>query len=188
MQMEVGLDTGPVLASRSTPILPTDDTPALTERLALLGRDVLVETLPRRAAGEIVPVPQDDSLATYAPKVEREDGRLDWSLPAVDLWRRVRAYRGWPDAFTTWQGKKLKILAARPGLPLSHEVGEGGGGRGPRPGRIVLVAEGGAQLPAVVTGDGILLLDQVALEGKRPTGGADIVRGHRTFVGSDLGG
>src|SRR5204863_8917092 len=78
-----------------------------------LGRDVLVEALPRWAAGQIVPVPQDDSLATYAPKVEREDGRLDWSLPAVELWRRVRAYRGWPDAFTTWQGKQLKVLAAR---------------------------------------------------------------------------
>src|SRR5438045_787063 len=73
MQMEVGLDTGPVLACQRTPILPTDDTPALTERLALLGRDVLVEALPRWAAGQIVPVPQDDSLATYAPKVERED-------------------------------------------------------------------------------------------------------------------
>src|SRR5215212_5790885 len=90
MHMEVGLDTGPVLACRNTPIAPTDDTPALTERLALLGRDVLVETLPRWVAGEVVPVPQHDRLATYAPKVEREDGRLDWSLPTVDLWRRVR--------------------------------------------------------------------------------------------------
>src|SRR3954468_8901143 len=113
MQMEVGLDTGPVLARLSTPIAPTDDTPTLTDRLALLGRDVLLETLPQWAAGEIVPVPQDDSLATYAPKITREDARLNWSRPAEDLWRQVRAYRGWPDAFTTWQGKQLKILAAR---------------------------------------------------------------------------
>ena len=64
------------------------------------------------AAGEIVPEPQDDALATYAPKIQREDARLDWALPAVELERRVRAYRGWPDAFTTWQGKGLKVLAA----------------------------------------------------------------------------
>ncbi len=113
MQMEVGLDTGPVLASVSTPIGPTDDTPTLTDRLALLGRDLLVETLPRWAEGAITPAPQDDTLATYAPKITREDARLDWSRPAVELERQVRAYRGWPDAFTTWQGKQVKVLAAR---------------------------------------------------------------------------
>jgi methionyl-tRNA formyltransferase len=191
MQMEVGLDTGPVLARRSTPIAPTDDTPALTERLALLGRDVLVETLPRWAGGEIVPVPQDDSVATYAPKVERQDGRLDWSLPTVDLWRRVRAYRGWPSAFTMWQGKQLKVLAARPGVSLPTALSQrerGTTGEGPLPpGRVILVEDGGAQVPAVVTGDGALLLDLVALEGKRPTSGADFVRGYRAFVGSELG-
>jgi methionyl-tRNA formyltransferase len=202
MRMEVGLDTGPVLARKSTPILPTDDTPTLTQRLALLGRDVLVETLPRWAAGEIVPEPQDDSLATYAPKVQREDGRLDWSLSAVELGRRVRAYRGSPDAFTTWAGKQLKVLAARPAAPLTPQpplphAGEGehrlslplgeGGGEG-SPGHVIMVADGGAQRPAVVTGDGVLLLDLVALEGKRPASGADFARGYRTFVGADLGG
>src|SRR5215212_1824095 len=192
MRMELGLDTGPVLARRSTPIDPTDDTPALTDRLAVLGREVLVETLPRWAAGEIVPVPQDDSLATYAPKITREDARLNWSRSAEDLWRQVRAYRGWPDAFTTWQGKQLKVLAARPEVapafqpPLPPD-GEGGRGGG-EPGRVVLVSDRGAQRPAVVTGDGLLLLDTVALEGKRPADGADFVRGYRTFVGANLAG
>ncbi|MFN8636358.1 MAG: methionyl-tRNA formyltransferase [Chloroflexota bacterium] len=205
MRMEVGLDTGPVLARRATPIGPTDDTPTLTDRLAQLGRDVLVETLPRWAAGEIEAVPQDDALATYAPKIAREDARLDWSLPATDLDRRVRAYRGWPDAFTSWQGKQLKILAARPGeapppdpLPIAMERGRQaaeaplprtgeGLGRGLPPGRVVLVSDGGVQRPAVTTGDGFLLLDTVALEGKRPSDALDFVRGYRAFVGSDLG-
>lgn len=190
MQMELGLDTGPVLARKSTPIGPTDDTPTLTDRLAVLGHEVLVEALPRWAAGETMPVSQDDSLATYAPKITREDARLNWSRPAEDLWRQVRAYRGWPDAFTTWQGKQLKVLAARPEvapafqppLPPESEAGHGG-----EPGRVVLVADRGAQRPAVLTGDGLLLLDTVALEGKRPADGADFVRGYRTFVGADLG-
>lgn len=177
MRMEVGLDTGPVLARLSTPISPTDDTPSLTDRLAQLGREVLAEALPRWAAGEIVPEPQEDSLATYAPKIVREDARLDWSLSAEELWRRVRAYRGWPDAFTTWQGKQLKVLAAHP-QPAGDEA---------PPGRVVLVGDGGSQRPAVVTGDGLLRLDTIALEGKRPADGADFVRGYRAFLGADLG-
>jgi methionyl-tRNA formyltransferase len=187
MQMEAGLDTGPVLARLTTPIAPTDDTPTLTDRLALLGRDVLLDGLPRWAAGEIVPVPQDDALATYAPKISREDARLDWSRPADALWRQVRAYRGWPDAFTTWQGKQLKILTARP------VSGGGRDGSSPyeddgRPGRVVLVKDGGAQRPAVVTGDGLLVLETVALEGKRPTDGVSFLNGARGFVGAELGG
>ena len=187
MRMEAGLDTGPVLARLSTPIAPTDDTPTLTDRLALLGREIVTENLPRWAAGEIEPVPQDDSLATYAPKITREDARLDWTHPAETLWRQVRAYRGWPDAFTTWQGKQVKVLAARPEpnpspvTPPPADIGEYPAGR------VITVADQGVQRPAVVTGDGLLLLDTVALEGKRPADGADFVRGYRAFVGADLG-
>jgi methionyl-tRNA formyltransferase len=199
-----------VLARRSTPIGPSDDTPTLTERLASIGRELLLETLPRLSAGEIVPEPQDDALATYAPKIVREDARLDWSLPAVELERRVRAYRGWPDAFTSWDGKGLKVLAAHveekaltPQPPPLRGAnigyadvtvrGRGGddlllpesGREGEQvPGRVVLV---GQQQPAVVTGDGLLVLDSVMLEGKRPSSGADFVRGYRAFVGADLG-
>jgi methionyl-tRNA formyltransferase len=177
MRMEVGLDTGPVLARLSTPIGPTDTTPTLTDRLAQLGRKVLDDTLPRWAAGEIVPEPQDDTLATYAPKITREDARLDWSLSAEELWRRVRAYRGWPDAFTTWQGKQLKVLAAHP-VPAQDDAA---------PGHVVLTGDGGKQSPAVVTGDGLLVLDTVAVEGKRPSDGPSFLNGARGFVGSDLG-
>ena len=200
MQMEVGLDTGAVLARRSTPITPADDTPTLTERLAIIGRDLLLETLPKLAAGEIVPEPQDDALATYAPKIVREDARLDWTLPAVELERHVRAYRGWPDAFTTWQGKGLKVLAAHvTGAPPSPQPLRGANigsadippphaGEGEHaPGRVVLVTDEGKQRPAVVTGDGLLMLDTVMLEGKRPADGADFVRGYRAIVGADLG-
>ena len=202
MRMEVGLDTGPVLACARTPIASTDDTPTLTDRLALLGRDLLVETLPRWAASEITPEPQDDSLATYAPKIVREDARLDWTLSAVELDRRVRAYRGWPDAFTTWQGKQLKVLAARPFAPVTTRPAWNDGfeelsiAHVVRPdqdvptqaGRVVLVRDGQVERPAVATGDGTLLLDTVALEGKRPADGADFVRGYRAFVGAELGG
>jgi methionyl-tRNA formyltransferase len=169
-----------------------------------------VETLPRWAEGAITPAPQDDTLATYAPKITREDARLDWSRPAVELERQVRAYRGWPDAFTTWQGKQVKVLAARPLTPWSSATDAGAtdagainraptgddpvGARfiaprdaGTAPGRVVLIPDNGTQRPAVVTSDGLLILDTVAMEGKRPADGADFVRGYRAFVGADLG-
>ena len=178
MRMEAGLDTGPVVSCVSTPIAPTDDTPGLTARLATLGRDALVETLPRWAADEVTARPQDDSRATYAPRIQREDARLDWALPAVDLGRRVRAYRGWPDAFTTWAGRQLKVLAARPGPPTAEPA---------PPGTVLLVAEERPPRPAVVTGEGMLVLETVALEGKRPADAADLARGYRDFIGASLG-
>lgn len=214
MQMEVGLDTGPVLACRSTPIRQTDETPDLTDRLALLGQALLVEQLPRWAAGEITAQPQDDTRATYAPKITREDARLDWTRPAAELARRVRAYRGWPDAFTTWEGKQVKVLAARADVEQQSAMADQGAiNRAPTddpvvgarfiaptaptdaivptsdnpPGRVVLASDGTGERPAVVTGDGLLLLDSVALEGKRPADSLDFVRGYRAFVGATLG-
>jgi methionyl-tRNA formyltransferase len=89
----------------------------------------------------------------------------------------VRAYRGWPDAFTIWQGKQLKVLSAHP-VPTRDDAA---------PGHVVLAGDGGKQQPSVVTGDGLLVLDTVALEGKRPSDGGSFLNGARGFVGSDLG-
>ena len=181
MRMEVGLDTGPVLACARTAIGEWDDTPGLTERLANIGRELLLLTLPRWADGQLTPVPQNEQLATYAPKIEREDARLDWSLTAIDLWRRVRAYRGWPDAFTTWKGRQLKVLAASPAPPHTAIPPDA------PPGRVVSTEIGGFQCLGVSTGDGILMLDIVALEGRGANNVAAFARGHRDFIGADLG-
>ena len=177
MRMEPGLDCGPVLACERTPIGPDDDASTLTDRLSELGRDVLLATLPAWAERRISPVPQDEQLATYAPKIEREDARLDWSLPAVELWRRVRAYRGWPDAFTSWKGRQLKVLRAHPGLPAPD---------GTPPGRVV-ATDGREPRPAAATADGTLVLGTVALEGRRPMDAAEFARGYRDFIGATLG-
>ena len=176
--LEERLDAGPILAQEPLPIAPDDDAASLEPRLAAQGARLLVETLPRWAAGQVTAEPQDDSLATYAPRIQREDARLDWSLPAVDLWRRVRAYRGWPDAFTSWNGRQLKLLAARPGSPHAEPA---------PPGTVLRSSEERPPRPAVATGDGTLVLDTVALEGKRPTDAAEFVRGYPSFVGSVLG-
>src|SRR5476651_1431892 len=100
MQMDAGLDTGPVLATRRTPILPTDDSQILHDRLAQLGAELLVETIPDYVAGKIKPQPQPAEGSSYAAKIRKEDGQIDWSKPALQIWNRLRAFTPWPGAFT----------------------------------------------------------------------------------------
>jgi methionyl-tRNA formyltransferase len=100
MQMDAGLDTGPILAARRAPILPTDDSPSLHDRLAQLGAELLAGTIPDYVAGKIPPQPQPKEGASYAVKIKKEDGRIDWSRPAIQIWNRLRAFTPWPGAFT----------------------------------------------------------------------------------------
>jgi methionyl-tRNA formyltransferase len=138
-----------------------------------MGAQLLLDTLPRWARGEIAPQPQDDALATTCKPIDKESGRLDWQQPAAYLARAVRAFAPWPGAYTFWNGKLLKIIAARAldGGPLPQQ-----------PGALVATPEG----PAVVTGAGLLLLVQVQLEGRRALSAGEFVRGQRDFVGSRL--
>ena len=116
MKMDAGLDTGPMLALRRTPILATDDSQTLHDRLAQLGADLLVETIPLYIAGKISPQPQPATSSTYAAKINKEDGRIDWHWPAAKIWNRLRAFTPWPGAFTFLPGdpkpQLLKIWKA----------------------------------------------------------------------------
>jgi methionyl-tRNA formyltransferase len=100
MKMDVGLDTGPIVSQRHTAILPADDSATLHGRLARLGAELLVQTMPDYIAGKIQPVPQPAQGASYAVKIKKEDGRIDWNQPARTIWNRLRAFTPWPGAFT----------------------------------------------------------------------------------------
>jgi methionyl-tRNA formyltransferase len=100
MKMDAGLDTGPMLSTRHTPILPSDDSQSLHDRLAQLGAVLLVETIPDYVSGKIQPQAQPAVGSTYAAKIKKEDGRIDWNLPAQKIWHRLRAFTPWPGAFT----------------------------------------------------------------------------------------
>jgi methionyl-tRNA formyltransferase len=111
MQMDAGLDTGPILATRRTPILPADDSQSLHDRLAQLGAELLVETIPAYIAGTISPQPQPAAGSIYAAKIKKEDGQIDWSRPAMQIWNRLRAFTPWPGAFTFLAvGSKPQLL------------------------------------------------------------------------------
>jgi len=174
MRMDAGLDTGPILAQRSTPIHADDTRGSLHDRLAQIGADLLVETLPAFLNGELQPRPQPDEGATYAPPLQKEDGRLDWTQPADVLDRQVRAVTPWPGAFTTWQGQRLKIVRA---TPVPHWRGEA------PPGTVIRLDDG----YAVATGEGALRLEAVQLAGKRPMDVATFLCGQRDCLGSRLG-
>lgn len=174
MQMDEGMDTGPIIAQATCSIAPDDTTATLSERLALLGADLLVETLPPWLAGKIVPQLQDDSQATHCGLIAKADGRLAWQLPAEELARQVRAYFPWPAAFTSWQGKSLKVLRA---VPLPDWRGE------EQPGQVVALDDGAG----VVAGKGALRLLEVQLASKRAMTIEDFLRGQRGFVRSVLG-
>jgi methionyl-tRNA formyltransferase len=124
MMIDEGLDTGPILLSRATPIGPEETTPELEARLAVLGGALLVETIDRLAKGTVSPVPQDHAAATHAPILRKEDGRIDWKATADAIARRVRGLQPWPGTTTSWAGSDLKILRATPaGADDSGEPG-----------------------------------------------------------------
>ena len=100
MKMDAGLDTGPIVSQRRTPILPEDDSATLHDRLARLGAELLAQTIPDFVAGKIQPSPQPAAGVSHAPKIKKEAGRIDWNQPAGMIWNRLRAFTPWPGAFT----------------------------------------------------------------------------------------
>jgi methionyl-tRNA formyltransferase len=137
MQMDEGLDTGDVLLQRALAIGPDDTAESLAPRLAALGGEALVEALALAAAGAILPVRQDGARATLAPILSREDGRIDWSLPAPRIAARLRGFAPWPGAWTTLEGRVVKILEAR-----AEGAAAGGPGEARRAGRGLAVSCG----------------------------------------------
>ncbi|MFN6463711.1 MAG: methionyl-tRNA formyltransferase [Nostoc sp. DedVER02] len=194
MLMDVGMDTGPMLEIATTPIGLLDNTQDLAERLAAIGGDLLVETLLKLERQEIQPIPQDNLAATYAPLIQKEDYGLDWSKSAIQLHNQIRGF--YPNCTATFRNNLLKITASVPlgsvgdcNLPpelqeLIHKLPDLSNVLD-KPGVVVSIAKG---IGAIVqTGEGLLLLREVQLAGKRPQSGWDFVNGTRLTVGEVFG-
>jgi len=175
MVMDAELDTGPILAQKKVGISFMDTTGSLSSKLADVGAALLLEILPKWLEGDLKPHAQDESQAIYSKLITSKDGEIDWHLPALELWRMVRAYNPWPSCYTWCQEKRLKIHKAIP-------LGDGGGGK---IGEVIALAEQPGV--GVVTKQGILGLCQVQLEGRREMSASDFVRGKRDFIGCVLG-
>jgi len=171
MKMAAGLDTGDILAQRATPIAPEETTAQLHERLAILGAELLESTLPDYSAGLIQPVPQDEAAATYARKISREDGRLDWSQPAAALRNRIRAFTPWPGAFVdlTIRGKPRLVKFWRAAVEAIQ---------GP-PGQVLQADRNGL---VIACGSDALRIEQLQIEGGREMTAAEFLAGHALNV------
>jgi methionyl-tRNA formyltransferase len=181
MKIDPGLDTGDILLQREIEIRDEDTTESLAERLSWLGAELMIETLRGLGRGEIVPRPQDSGLATFAPVLKKEDGRINWSLPADAIARRVRGLRPWPGAYTSFRGKNLRIWSA---APASGAVGAQG--------LAPLQTQLGALIPErgtlfVSCGDATWLeTKELQLEGRNRMPAPDFLNGIRLAPGEKL--
>jgi methionyl-tRNA formyltransferase len=164
MQMEAGLDTGPMLLKRTTPILSQDTGQTLHDRLAVLGAQALIETLDN--LDSLPPEKQPEEGVTYAAKLRKEEAIIDWRQPAVVLDRLVRAFNAWPVAETRWEGRQLRIWEAEP-KAQAHSAA---------PGAVIGCSDAGID---VATGDGVLTLKRVQLAGRKAVSAAEFLRAHR---------
>ena len=171
MLLDEGLDTGPMLSTRDIPLADDETGGSLHDRLARLGADLLADTLPRWLAGDIAPQPQDDARSTYAPRIKKSDGAIDWTQSAIHIERLTRALNPAPGAYTTWQGKRLTIHA---GIVAEGQAQTG-----------LVTAHG--QGIAIGTGDGLFCPARVQLSGKRPLPIRDFINGYGAIIGAQLG-
>nr|WP_321983459.1 methionyl-tRNA formyltransferase [uncultured Lichenicoccus sp.] len=171
MQMDEGLDTGPMLLEGQVAIGPTTTAQELHDALAPLGASLLLDTLRQLPP----PRPQPEAGVTYASRLSREDGRLDWAQPAASLDRRVRAMTPWPGAWTLSDGQVLKVITATPLTDARHDRA---------PGTVLDAQAGGVH---VACGEGVLRIDRLQLPGRAALDAADFLRGHRARPGWRVG-
>jgi methionyl-tRNA formyltransferase len=166
MKMDSGIDTGPILSQRESPIESEDTAASLGEKLAFLGAEVLIQTLPDYLAGKISPQSQDDARATYAPMLKKEAGLLDFSQPAEALSRQVRAFYPWPGTFFLWKGAPIKVHQVFT-VKMKADT----------PGKLITFQG----YPAVLTGANLLVLQVVQPAGKKAMDGRIFLHGVRNW-------
>jgi methionyl-tRNA formyltransferase len=172
MQMDAGMDTGPMIATRAILIGPDETAPSLTTRLAELGAEALSAVLPSIERGEITPTEQNEQEATYAPILKREDGLIDWRMSAREIANRVRAFQPWPGTYSRFRGTRLTIWRARE-AEVKSETAE--------PGIITSIDKTG--IVVACAGSTALRVEELQTEGKRRMSASDFVNGMRISVG-----
>jgi methionyl-tRNA formyltransferase len=179
MQLDAGMDSGPIFSRAQIPVLTQDSADSLTDKLFRIGAAMLLEVLAALPGGRLVPEPQEESQATFTREVRKEDGQINWKLPVKEIWRKVRAYQPWPETYTFWRDKSLKIVEAVPWPGVEN----------PGVGAVISLPASSSQSGAgfgVGTGEGVLAVIRVQIEGKRAVSAAEFVRGQKEFLGSVL--
>lgn len=172
MLMDAGLDTGDMLIKRAIPIGPDEDAQSLHDRLSLLGAETIDETLDQLLAGTLSREKQNDSLTCYAPMLKKEDGHIDWTREPQQIKNLVRGFTPWPGAYTSLDGKTLKLYK----VSMANETGS--------PGQVITAGKDGI---IVACGSGSLRIEELQLEGRKRLAAAEFLAGCRLEPGSRLG-
>ena len=175
MKMDAGLDTGPMLSVAREAIRSDDTTASLSERMSHLGAQLMADTLPKYLRGEIATQPQSEEGVTYSPKIDKANAQINWRKPAVEIERMVRAYTPWPGTHTFWNGQLVKVLKAEirdERLAMTNQAG--------------LVVKLEDESIGVATGEGVLVLKEIQLAGRKALKAEDFVRGQLKFIGAIL--
>ena len=173
MLMDEGLDTGPVLARAPIPVSDMDSTGSLTLKLSIIAAHLLQDVLPGWKKGQLKSQPQDETKATCSGIITKQSGEIDWHQSAEIIWRQVRAFHPWPGCYTSWRGKRLKIIEAKP-VAVENSTADG---------QVLAMARGGF---GIKTGFGALEILVLQPEGKRPMTADEFLRGQRQLIGNML--
>lgn len=170
MLLDAGMDTGPIISQRKISIDPDDTYEILDRKLAAIGSEALLESIPAYVTGKLTPAPQDDSRATVTSMLSRDDGQIDWTKSATEIYNVYRGLTPWPGVWTTWQGKRLKLLSIQPTETTL------------RAGAVAAVDD------AVVIGcgAGAIKVTDLQLEGKNPMTASVFLNGYRTIIDTVL--
>jgi methionyl-tRNA formyltransferase len=174
MKMDEGMDTGDILLTQQVEITDTDTAQSLHDRLAQVGAGLVISALDGVERGTIRPAPQENSMASYAPPLKKEDGLIDWSRAAREIYNRIRGLDPWPGAFTYLRGSRLKVFS---GEVIDEEVRD-------RPGKVVQSEPEGVK---VSTGTGFLVIEEVQLEGRKRMPVREFLIGNEIPPGTRLG-
>jgi len=177
MKMDAGLDTGPIVSQRRTTISSEDDSATLHDRLAQIGAELLAQTIPDFVAGKIQPQPQPVEGVSHAPKIKKEDGHIDWNLPAKTIWNRLRAFTPWPGAFTFLAGEQKPHLLKIWKMEVVKQSG--------RTGEILSADKNSI---VVACGQDALRILELQREGGKRMGAAEFLAGHALNAGGKFGG
>ena len=169
MLLDEGMDTGDMLLTEKVEIRDDDTASSLHDRLKYIGADLLIKTIKGIKSETIRPIPQDDSQATYAPMLKKEDGRIDWTMKAEEIKNLIRGFFPWPGAYTRWDGKQIKIFKAEVEAGVKEE-----------PGTVINITTEGI---FVATGKGILLIKELQPESKNKMTASEFVKGYRIVTG-----
>ncbi|GAB1422275.1 methionyl-tRNA formyltransferase [Anaerolineales bacterium] len=173
MRMDAGLDTGPMLSKASVAIEKDDTLATLHDKLATLGAELLIKSLPDIMSGKLLDQIQEEELVTYAPQLTKADGQINWNQTAVEIDRQVRAFTPWPGSYSYWNGKNIKILqGTADNSSKSAQVGE------------VIAWE---DRFAIACKEGVYQVDFIQIEGKSKVTARDFLRGYPQFIGEILG-